>query len=445
MLNKIKYNLINNFLLNKRLLKNIRSQLFFKISIIFINLIFPPIMIYLIGAEKYGLWIILLSSISIISIFFIEYDTYSAQEITNAYFKKKLLLVDKLFTNYCALKLLNIICLIFIFTFSFYFLLENNNTYLLLDNTKEIKISLIILFITYLIGYFLSIIKLSFNSLGKIYISTNLELFSNIISKILIIIAAFYFKNLILISSFYAIAILLKFFISIFFFKRLSYKFKFKLNYFEKIITKKIFFGSIQHYYVNACQILKHDLSNLILGSYLGTATVAYFNTLKTIFYFFPIRIFDILNSVLYFEYAYLFSKKNYIKLFSLHNSQKKIIYFLLSIYLVFTIFFGKYLYAIWMQNLFDLEYMLMILVMIDCILTQTFSTQRILLKSLNKTEIMNRFIFFIYLISCILLYLNLKENPNYYIYFYLNIIVSFISLIFSIIFHNKFFKNTQK
>jgi hypothetical protein len=123
-----------------------------------------------------------------------------------------------------------------------------------------------------------------------------------------------------------------------------------------------------------------------------------------------------------------------------LHNSQKKIVYLLLFCYLIFAILFGQSIYKIWIKDTFNIELKLIILILLDFALIQLFSTEQILLKSLNLIEKMARIIFITHVINSVIFYIILNFNPILNIYFYLNILISFLSLFLAIIFNKKFF-----
>jgi hypothetical protein len=427
---------------NKRIINNFKSQIIFKITLIVINIIFPPVMIKIIGANDFGLWVLLLSISTFISLFNLDYDTYTTQKITILFFQKKIKLINIFFTNLCFLKIISLITYaLIVFFLTLFFFADNNSNFFfgIIFNGQNFLIFIIICF-CYALSIFQSIIFISINSLGDIYISTNIKIFQNILSKIFIIVSALIFKDLLIISICYLLALFISFLISLKFFFNLKINFFVKLNLISYKISKEVFTGSIQHYYENASQKIKHDLSNILIGNFIGISTVAYINTLKTLFYYFPIRIFDLLNNILYFEYSVLFTKKNFSKLFLLHNSQKKIVYLLLFCYLIFAILFGQSIYKIWIKDTFNIELKLIILILLDFALIQLFSTEQILLKSLNMIEKMAKIIFITHVISSVIFYIILNFNPILNIYFYLNILISFLSLFLAIIFNKKFF-----
>lgn len=62
-------------------------------------------MIKIIGANDFGLWVLLLSISTFISLFNLDYDTYTTQKITILFFQKKIKLINIFLQIFVFLKL----------------------------------------------------------------------------------------------------------------------------------------------------------------------------------------------------------------------------------------------------------------------------------------------------------------------------------------------------
>ena len=96
---------------SKKSLKNINKNFFSFFSIFttqtIVQVLFPPIMIFVWGVENFGIWILIISIFSILKILHMNFSAASRSEMSINFEKKKFNYVNKIFQNAFCLILLN--------------------------------------------------------------------------------------------------------------------------------------------------------------------------------------------------------------------------------------------------------------------------------------------------------------------------------------------------
>ena len=432
------------FLGNSRLKRNIFSSISSQSLKIFIQIFYPPLMIFFWGIENFGIWIFLISIPNIIQIFNFNLTDASVNQMAIYNAQKKHKKSNEIFQNTILFVFLNIIILsltllIFFFLKKFSFsILEN-------INSKEVKIILILLFASIYLKLFESIFSTCLQSIGKIYIGYNLEIAHDFFSKSFIIIAGIFYNSLVVAALIFFLLSSLKFFIKFLFFTK--YKNKLKISF--KLISKKIIFKliklSIGHMSDIVANLIKHSGTIFIAGIFLNPYLVGLITTVKTIFYFMPVSLFGKINFALSYEISNLYGKKN-LKLIKLILTRYiKITCLLIIGFILFAYFIGPYIYNYWLSNKYELKMIFLLLIVFD---SSLFIIRQVLITpfvAINKNILLGLSDLFLTIIAIVIFFLSFYFDKSYIFAFKIFIISSLCSTIISVVFLKLFFKNSKK
>jgi len=429
------------FLSNSRLKRNIFSSISSQSLKIFIQIFYPPLMIFFWGIENFGIWIFLISIPNIIQIFNFNLTDASVNQMAIYNAQKKHTKSNEIFQNTILFVFINIIILsltllIFFFLKKFSFsILEN-------INSKEVKIILILLFASIYLKLFESIFSTCLQSIGKIYIGYNLEIAHDFFSKSFIIIAGIFYNSLVVAALIFFLLSSLRFFIKFLFF--IKYKNKLKISF--ELISKKIIFKliklSIGHMSDIIANLIKHSGVIFIAGIFLNPYLVGLITTVKTIFYFMPVSLFGKINFALSYEISNLYGKKNHKLIKLILTRYIKITCLLIIGFILFSYFIGPYIYNYWIGNKYELKMIFLLLIVFD---SSLFVIRQVLitpLVAINKNILLGLSDLFFTIIAIVIFFLSFYFEQNYIFAFKIFIITSLCSTFTSAFFLRLFFKN---
>jgi len=429
------------FLSNSRLKRNIFSSISSQSLKIFIQIFYPPLMIFFWGIENFGIWIFLISIPNIIQIFNFNLTDASVNQMAIYNAQKKHTKSNEIFQNTILFVFINIIILsltllIFFFLKKFSFsILEN-------INSKEVKIILILLFASIYLKLFESIFSTCLQSIGKIYIGYNLEIAHDFFSKSFIIIAGIFYNSLVVAALIFFLLSSLKFFIKFLFFTK--YKNKLKISF--ELISKKIIFKliklSIGHMSDIIANLIKHSGVIFIAGIFLNPYLVGLITTVKTIFYFMPVSLFGKINFALSYEISNLYGKKNHKLIKLILTRYIKITCLLIIGFILFSYFIGPYIYNYWIGNKYELKMIFLLLIVFD---SSLFVIRQVLITpfvAINKNILLGLSDLFFTIIAIVIFFLSFYFEQNYIFAFKIFIITSLCSTFTSAFFLRLFFKN---
>ena len=431
------------FILNtkqkKRITKNIFSGLTTESIQIFIQIFFAPLMLFFWGMENFGIWIFLLSIPNIFLIFNINMADGVIQEITMCQSKGKIKKANQIFQNSIILVLFNttIVTLLILFFYLFYQI-----DFSILDNIKtgELTIILSLLLSTIYIQLLQSIFITGINSQGKLYLGYNITTVVEIFSKVSIALSGFFFDSLLYPVIIYFSYSVIKFLLFIYFFKITNKYLFLSFKLVSAKIIKKIIRLSIGHTANLISPVIKHSGLIIILGIFYDPYIIGYVVTVKTLFYFFPVRFFSKLSHVTLYEQANFFMKEkiNVVKknLFSFC----KFVFFLLTIFFIMSFIFGPWVYKIWLNNRYQLDTIFLLLILIDVSFYIMRDSLTSLLDSINKNLLVGLLEITLTLILIIIVYFSCSFGFSYLYPFTFMAISSLISLIIGFIMIKKFF-----
>ena len=254
----------------------------------------------------------------------------------------------------------------------------------------------------------------------------------NLFLKFSIIVLSFFTKNLVLISILFIFFDLIELLIF-----KIYKKIDNKIIHKNKLISKKKINEIIYKSVPNNIEIFNSNIHSqliiFLLGTIFSNPVIALIATAKTLFYYFPYKIFNTFNTVFYFEIAKLFYAKNFLKLKKILSFQIVSVIIYLSLFIFFSIILGKYIYEIWIPDI-DISFKFIILLIISSSLIIFTELLRTFSKSINN-YLRNSIIEFFLSILCIVLsFLFIINYDDYLVYFYFLIAQYTIMLIIEIL-----------
>ena len=420
----------------KRISKNFTSQINTNLFRTLVQLSYPPLMILAYNLETFGLWVFLISIPSILSIFNFNLNAAAKTEMSIYFNKKNYTRINLIFNN----SLISSIIIIFLFAIiSFIFFIFFQLDLKILNNISSNKnLILFCIFFAFFIDLFNGVFVTSITFFGRIDINSYLEVFFDFSGKALVVITGFFFSDLLIASIFFLGNSVIKIFIYYYFYITLNKK----LIYFNsKLFSKKEIIRliklSIPHYLETLTFIIRNSLQIILLGIFFNAYIVGMVSSLKTLFFFLPIRLWGILSKMLLYE----FTKSLTFKKISLFKDTFKKIFFIsavfLAIFLLLSITLGDKIFGIWLNNSYEPDILLIFLICADVVIMILGSAFKLIGKSINKFSLIvniDLFISFLIIAISTLIFIDIK---NYYLIFLLNIIGSiiytFISVFYSI------------
>ena len=336
----------------KRILSGGKENIIDRIITIIIRLLEPVIFLAFLSIETYGYWLILITIPYYLSISELGFGDVITNEINMLKEKKKLRYCKYLFQN--LLKFIIYITLFFLIIFSLIFFYFNffDLSHFSIQNLEEIIF--ILLFFT-LVGQ-INGIFIKFLSINNYFnLSVKLSYLNKIFEFILISITLFLSNNLLLISLSVLFTKFIFLLISIYFVKKnikwfeiknfQKLKFSIKKNFFKKYIIRSMLYSSMP-----ISQILRLQVTTLIIGVTLGPAVLVLTNIYLTVARF-PIQIANIADAIIKIELAKLYMKDK-LFIFKKYFSTNLFLVFIIGIiYLILIYFTGENLIYLWLDG----------------------------------------------------------------------------------------------
>ena len=438
--NQLNYKI--KFLLDKnqkrRVIKNITSKSGLTMFAMVSQIIFPPLIIMTWGLNNFGMWVFLIAIMQGAAVLNINISGPVTNRMAILFNQKKLNDINKIYSNFFIIIILNILIYT---TFFLIFNFIDKLDFKIFENIKsdELKLSILILFISFILNIYnnLFITKISYT--GKSYLNDNLTTSFDLILKFFLIISGIFYNDFIILTLIFLIINLIKTAA----YHIISKKFNAVIK-FEYFNVKRLF-AIIRESAGNIIETISHTLKNnfqiILLGIFLNAPTVAIISTYKTLFYFFPIKLLDIISQTTNYEIINFYTKKQFTKLrynlISLLNLN-----FILSFFiLIIGISLGPLFYKYWIKEIKDPNLLIIFFLIIDCIFVNLSNTIIIIEKSLNKYFKISLIILISYTISTLMGYMILSQSYNYINFFMLNAFVSIIIFFLFLLFSAEFNK----
>jgi len=417
------FNSFKNIVNIKRFNKNFLSLSFNLFSKIIVHIAYIPLMFLSWGVTLTGVWFFLQSIPGILSIINFDPVNYTRQKLISSKLKN----YSKIYSNSFLIIFINIIFLLAPYLIILLFL----EKFEVLNSIKT-NYYLIIIFM-YISNIFeiltnYNFLKKEIN--GEIHLRNNLQSIFYIFSRSSFILVGFYSNELIYLSIIVLVLSIFKYNLVFFLNKKIS-NIKFNTNLIEKKTLLGQFRESIQYLLYNSQFLIDIYTINFFLGFFFTGDKIAMINSLIILFKLLPNQINNIFISTLKIEYAKLFSKNKFKKIFELEKIYDLIFIIFSILALTFTFFYGKYIFNLWTNNNFLGYEILMYLILISGIL-DVFSYNKIsvyaaTIKFNNEPlKLLSISIFFL-----IIIFYLLNLNPNLNVFF-LIILLKSITVFFN-------------
>ena len=427
-------NLINKYQnSNKKLFNN--SIAFFTTFFgqVGVQIIFPPLMILVWGIEYFGIIIYLIAIPSTLSFLIFNFTSSARQEMAKFHLKKKVEVVNKIYSNTVFLAFISY--LLFIFSslvFVSFFKSEQLENYI---STQDFYNIIILLILSFSLGFFNDIHSLKISYMGVYHISKYVDIFFDILIKISIIIVGFIYKDIFYIFIFYFVINLLK--TSCFYYynskiKKISFDIK-QINLSD---IKNNIYKAIPYYFIQLDEIFKTSFVTIIISSFFDFKIVALVSTIRTMFYFFPRRFFELIVELLQYDYVKLLMTKNFKKLTKLYKNQNLVILVLSLIFVIFSHFIGLKIFNIWTNNSFQIENKIFYFLILDCFFFLMTNSIISFLKSINNFFSFSVVLIISQIILITTLYILYNNSYDYGAFFSLSLTVSFLVFCISFIYY---------
>ena len=410
-----------------------------------IQILYPPAMIFAWGIENFGIWILLTSIPSILTILNINFSSASRSEMSIFYEKKKLTHVNKIFQNTLCLILLS--SLLFFLIWVTIFSLDKID-FKTLENIDVENFKIIFLFLV-LSSHCLIIDQIFY--CGITYKGDTSKynyniLIYDILIKIIIPFLGLFTNNLIYASLILFILSICKTFCLFILFKyQNKNNFNLKTNLFDTKLCIKLFKLSFSYQLDNISHIIRNNGLIILVGSFFSPIIVGLISTSRTLFYFLPIRFLDVINSTLFFEFSKMYGRRDLSlsKVFFKYHILANI--FMMIVFSILSVIFGKFIYDFWTNNKYDLSTSLMIIIIADAVVFNLFNSLEIFIKSINKFLYSASLKAFLSILTIFLSHALFAFGYTLHSYFILNIISSFIILIFILFITYRIFNKYYK
>lgn len=416
-----------------RVYKNFISLITINSSQTILQIFFPPLMIMIYGLENFGIWIFLTAVPSLLSILKFDLNVGAKTEMSIYFHKNNKKRVNEIFNNSIVLTLLFILLLVIIgfFIISSY---DFNLDILKNIHSDDLRIILFCIFSTFYLHIFNGIFRTGITYQGKLYIITYIEVFFDLFTKILILILGLILHNLLFAFVILLFASIVKSVFYYLFFLKFNKSLEiFSFNLISKIQILRLLKLSIPYYFESFCNILKHSSQIIMIGIFFNAQAVGLISTTKTLFYFFPTRIWDIILKSIFYEFTKLYTEKKFNKLKNIYVKFLKLGLLFVIIYIFISLSIGKYVYNLWLNNSYNLDFNLLILIVLDLVFFISGTSVSFVNKSINKFFKITFFQTIINLIILVLSYFLFINQQSYYFLFLFNLIGSILFFIYNV------------
>lgn len=341
-----------NINLQKKIKKNIIYSFIIKGLSILVQLVLIPLTINYINAERYGIWLTLMSIVSWFTFFDIGLGNGLRNKLTEALAKKDIIKAKSIVsTSYIVLTITMLIV-----TLLFNIINPNINWTKILnidtDLRSEINMTILIIFNIFSLQLILQLFNSILIAKHQAAKSSAIILIGNLLSLLFIIILKqVTTPNLINLSLIFSgIPFIIILFYSV-------YQFKFgslieispSIKFFKKSLIKEIFSLGINFFIIQIAVVIIYQMNNLLIIRYFGAIEVTQYNIS---FKYFGIitMIFNIITIPYWSAFTDAFIRK---EIEWIKQRIKNLLYIWASLVLIilFMLFFSKSIYSFWIGN----------------------------------------------------------------------------------------------
>ena len=374
-------NFVNIF--KKEKLDNFKQNLIGESKVLFskiwIQLLFPPFMLYFWGFENFNTWLFIFSIPQLLLFYNIATTIPVRNELSICYANKEFSKLKKIFNNSLITTTLNILLLIILFIV-FLFLSKNNQ--IISENIYSISI----LFISTIISLLCGIFYVAISYKGNLSRYLNVEFKIDILIPIFVPLTGIITNNIFYASVVYLLLVILKFFLLFRNIKDKNITLIPNISYIKIKVIKNIYKKSLGFNLELISMIIRNSGLIFILGLSNKLIFVGLISTAKTMFQHFPIRISNILNNSLMIQFSSFYKNNKFDKkIRKFFFNSLLIILIFLFLFLSISYFFGLFIYDVWTNKNYNLTITLLLLIILDTIFYILGNFLIIHKKAINK------------------------------------------------------------
>ena len=348
-------------------------------SKIWIQLLFPPFMLYFWGFENFNTWLFIFSIPQLLLFYNIATTIPVRNELSICYANKEFSKLKKIFNNSLITTTLNILLLIILFIV-FLFLSKNNQ--IISENIYSISI----LFISTIISLLCGIFYVAISYKGNLSRYLNVEFKIDILVPIFVPLTGIITNNIFYASVIYLLLVILKFLLLFRSIKDKNITLIPNISYIKINVIKDIYKKSLGFNLELISMIIRNSGLIFILGLSNKLIFVGLISTAKTMFQHFPIRISNILNNSLMIQFSSFYKNNKFDKkIRKFFFNSLLIILIFLFLFLSISYFFGLFIYDVWTNKNYNLTITLLLLIILDTIFYILGNFLIIHKKAINK------------------------------------------------------------
>ena len=373
-------------------------------SKIWIQLLFPPFMLYFWGFENFNTWLFIFSIPQLLLFYNIATTIPVRNELSICYANKEFSKLKKIFNNSLITTTLNILLLIILFIV-FLFLSKNNQ--IISENIYSISI----LFISTIISLLCGIFYVAISYKGNLSRYLNVEFKIDILIPIFVPLTGIITNNIFYASVVYLLLVILKFFLLFRNIKDKNITLIPNISYIKIKVIKNIYKKSLGFNLELISMIIRNSGLIFILGLSNKLIFVGLISTAKTMFQHFPIRISNILNNSLMIQFSSFYKNNKFDKkIRKLFFNSLIIILIFLFLFLSISYFFGLFIYDVWTNKNYNLTITLLLLIILDTIFYILGNFLIIHKKAINKYFMISLYELLINIITFAIVFLFASE-----------------------------------
>lgn len=421
--------------ISKSSLKDIYKNFFSFLSVFssqtVIQILYPPAMIFAWGVEKFGIWILITTIPSVLTILNVNFSSASRSEMSINFEKKNLVYINKIFQNMFCLVLFSSIFFFLIWIIAFSYDQVNLKS---LENIDYEDVKIIFLFVA-LSTHCLIIDQIFYCGItytGDTSKYNYSNLFFDTLIKIIIPFLGLFTDNLIYASLILVtFSFLRTFFLYIVFKNQNKDQLSLKVDLFNIKLSIKIFRLSLSYHLDNISSVIRNNGFIILIGIFFSPVLIGLISTTRTLFYFLPIRFLDIINNTLFYEFSKMHGRSHTASIIKIFKSHIYLNVFLMIIFSTLSLLFGKLVYEFWINDEYVLSNIFLIIIIIDTVIFNFFNSIETFIKSINMFLYSSIIKVFLSIFTIIISYALFTEGYSFLSFFVLNIFSSIIILIF--------------
>ena len=437
----MKNNIFFNFSIaqKKRVKKNFFSLFSNLSSKLLLQIMYPPLMLLFWGVDNFGIWLFITAIPSTLTMFNINFTQAAKIQMSINDSQNNRKLVNIIFNNGFGLIIINMIIFTIIYTSAF-FLIDLDFKIFENINIHELKIILTLIILSFYFTIFESILVTGITYRGKLNIATNVKTLFELLSKVSIITCGVVSNSLIYAAIIFLLVSMLQTSILYYYYlenrkylflsiklirlKELSFLFKLSLSFYAEAITN----------------IAKHNGLIVLLGIFFTSEIVGLVSTVKTLFYFLMLKFINVIVHTSIYEYSIGYGKKQVKQLKYNYKRYIFYIFLILSIFTFVSLIIGPKIYNFWTNDKYELNYFLLLLVVLDSVFYNLRDSICVIIKSVNKFLRPAIIETFLTIFSILISYYYLSIGFNLISVLLINVTATFISFIFFTYFSLKFY-----